>query len=71
MSAAEPIVWDYIPSKRNLCSRDESFSDDQIIHASAGVGSKYKKAVYREYQDATFAVSSITVHKPRTLPFAN
>ena len=54
--AAEPIMWDYVPSKRNLC-RNEPFGEDEAIHVSAGIGSKYKKAVYREYQDATFAVS--------------
>jgi hypothetical protein len=59
--SAEPIDWDYVPSKKNLC-KNGPFTEEQAIHVSAGIGSKYKKGVYREYADETFAVSIAAAH---------
>ncbi len=48
--AADEVIWNYLPSGRNLVN-------DQPIRrqSPAQLGWTYKKAVYREYTDATFA----------------
>jgi hypothetical protein len=54
--AAEPIDWDYVPSGRNLCSPSGNFSEESSLYVSKGVGTKLKKAVYRQYKDGSFKV---------------
>eukprot|EP00775_Hariotina_reticulata_P011260 gene11260-11409_t len=58
--AAEPIDWDYAPAGKDLC-KNEPFSDKALLYTTQGIGTKYKKAVYREYEDDTF-----TKLKPRS-----
>lgn len=55
--AAEEINWDYAPKGRDGCPRRE-FGEDEDVFTKAGdftPGSRYVKAVYREYQDSTFS----------------
>lgn len=53
--AADPINWDYLPAGKNLCS-GQDFTDEQALYVSKGAGTKYKKAVYRQYTDDSFQV---------------
>ncbi|XP_040205015.1 ceruloplasmin isoform X1 [Rana temporaria] len=63
--AAEEIEWDYAPSRtweqEWLSHHPESPGDVFLNKSETSIGSKYKKAVYREYTDGTFAK-----HKERT-----
>ncbi|KAG2498784.1 hypothetical protein HYH03_003523 [Edaphochlamys debaryana] len=53
---AEPVYWDYAPNGYQNCTNmDLRFSASQYLRRTATtIGSKYQKAVYREYTDATF-----------------
>jgi hypothetical protein len=51
--SADPIDWDYAPGGRNLC-KGTPFGEHERLYVAAGPGLKYKKAVFREYTDATF-----------------
>ncbi|NRA82745.1 MAG: multicopper oxidase domain-containing protein [Gammaproteobacteria bacterium] len=54
--AADEVEWDYAPQHRNLMM-NMPLSDEQqlFVKTSANtIGSKYKKAIYRQYTDATF-----------------
>lgn len=54
--AAEPVMWDYTPLGFDGCT-GQPWSDHQktfVKTANGTMGSQYKKAVYREYTDATF-----------------
>ncbi|CAI9572388.1 unnamed protein product, partial [Staurois parvus] len=58
--AAEEIEWDYAPNRtwehEWLLHHPERSPGDVFLNKSqTSVGSKYKKAVYREYTDDTFA----------------
>ena len=53
--AADPIDWDYVPSRKNLCT-NQAFTDESALYVSKGIGTKYKKAVYRQYKDESFKV---------------
>lgn len=53
--AADPIDWDYAPAGKNLCN-GKPFDEDAQLYTSKGIGSKYKKAVYRQYTDDSFKV---------------
>ena len=60
--AADEVVWDYAPSGANLITGRE-FGEEENHWMASGptrVGRVYKKAVYREYKDSTFATT-----KPR------
>ncbi len=60
--AADEVVWDYAPSGTNL-AEGRAFNDNEIPWMVAGphvTGRLAKKALYREYTDATF-----TTLKPR------
>ncbi|XP_063772021.1 ceruloplasmin-like isoform X1 [Pseudophryne corroboree] len=63
--AAEEIEWDYSPSRTWVHERHsfhaESPADIFLNKSRTSIGSKYKKAVYREYTDNTF-----TARKERT-----
>ena len=55
--AAEDVDWNYLPAGKKLTGVPQGDEDDVEASAYAGV---YRKAVYREYTDATF-----TTIKPR------
>ncbi|MGB6200331.1 MAG: hypothetical protein WA871_13020 [Candidatus Acidiferrales bacterium] len=64
--AADEVNWDYAPS-----GRDEAmgmpFDDIAKLYTESGphrIGRVYKKAIYREYTDATF--STLKVRPPRS-----
>jgi hypothetical protein len=56
--AAVQDEWDYVPVGGEMCGASNvSFSDAAKAFVERGpdrVGSKYIKALYREYNDATF-----------------
>ncbi|XP_072263991.1 ceruloplasmin-like [Pyxicephalus adspersus] len=62
--AAEEIEWDYAPNRtwerEWLSHQPVSYGDAFLNKSRTSIGSKYKKAVYREYTDDTF-----TTHKER------
>ncbi|HWY79765.1 MAG TPA: multicopper oxidase domain-containing protein [Candidatus Sulfotelmatobacter sp.] len=54
--AADEVMWDYAPSKKNLIT-NKSFTQQEAIYALSGtkqIGSTYRKAIYRQYTDKTF-----------------
>jgi len=54
--AADEVAWDYAPSGRNEIT-GEPFDDEAAPYVEPGperIGSVYRKALYREYTDATF-----------------
>eukprot|EP00879_Flechtneria_rotunda_P000261 GHRR01000344.1.p1 GENE.GHRR01000344.1~~GHRR01000344.1.p1 ORF type:complete len:1159 (+),score=375.53 GHRR01000344.1:116-3592(+) len=53
--AAEPVDWDYAPEGRNLCKNLPFDEANNSLYTLDGVGTKYRKGVYRQYTDATFA----------------
>src|SRR4051794_15344139 len=55
--AADEVRWDYAPQGRNLIT-GQPFGDAENVFVGRGphrIGSVYKKAVYREYTDASFS----------------
>jgi FtsP/CotA-like multicopper oxidase with cupredoxin domain len=61
--AADELIWDYTPSGMNQIT-GKNFDELQSYFTKPGptwIGSKSKKALYREYTDASFATL-----KPRT-----
>ncbi|XP_068136842.1 ceruloplasmin [Hyperolius riggenbachi] len=56
--AAEEVEWDYAPNRtwehEWLSHHTESYGDAFLNKGRTHLGSKYKKAVYREYKDHTF-----------------
>ena len=60
--AADEVVWDYAPQGTNVIA-GRPFAGIENLWTQPGptqIGSKYKKALYREYTDSTF-----TTLKPR------
>lgn len=60
--AADEVEWDYAPHDRNMLF-DRAWSEEDLRAVQAGdyrAGKLFKKAIYREYTDATF-----TTLKPR------
>lgn len=60
--AADPVVWDYVPSGLNQIT-GEPLGEEEAFWTERGdyrIGTKYKKALYREYTDDSF-----TTLKPR------
>ena len=54
--AADELTWDYAPQGSNLIS-GQPFTDEENVFVQRGpqrIGSAYKKALYREYADASF-----------------
>src|SRR5438270_35553 len=54
--AADELIWDYAPTGINQIT-GKAFDEIQQTWTKAGpqsLGSKMKKALYREYTDATF-----------------
>lgn len=54
--AADEVLWDYAPVKRNLMMDMPLNSEQQVFvyQSPSTIGSQYKKAIYREYTDADF-----------------
>jgi hephaestin len=61
--AADEVIWDYAPSGRNQATGEpyNPFQQAVAVPGKGVIGNKYKKTIYREYTDATFATL-----KPRT-----
>lgn len=51
--AADPVEWDYAPTGKNLC-KGTRFGEDEQLYVATGPGTKYTKALFREYTDGTF-----------------
>ena len=54
--AADEVLWDYAPSDSNQVS-GQPFTDDENVFVQNGparIGDTYRKALYRQYTDATF-----------------
>lgn len=54
--AADEVVWDYAPQGKDVIA-NKPFDEMESVFAVSGphrIGSKYLKAIYREYTDATF-----------------
>jgi hephaestin len=72
--AAEEIEWDYTPASggtKDLCTGND-FGEDEEVFTLAGddrCGSKAIKAVYREYEDATFSKKA-SPNSSRQTPFS-
>jgi hypothetical protein len=65
--AADPIDWDYAPAGKNLCN-GKPFDEEAQLYTKKGIGSKYTKAVYRQYKDDSFKVRPQPAqHPPRGL----
>ncbi|XP_046574976.1 hephaestin-like protein [Haliotis rubra] len=68
--SAEEGLWDYAPGGRDLVStwrnNASSLANDYITRSRDRLGHVYKKAMFREYTDATFTLEKL---KPRWLGF--
>jgi FtsP/CotA-like multicopper oxidase with cupredoxin domain len=56
--AADEVIWDYAPSYPNNPITGEPFGKKESVYlrqAKDRIGKQYLKAVYREYNDASFA----------------
>jgi FtsP/CotA-like multicopper oxidase with cupredoxin domain len=55
--AAEEVTWDYAPSGQNeaMARPFNAFEKNYMESGPTKIGRKYKKAIYREYTDATFS----------------
>ncbi|KAF6265588.1 Cupredoxin [Scenedesmus sp. NREL 46B-D3] len=51
--AADSIDWDFAPSGKDLC-HNRGFTGPAELYTLQGIGTKYKKAVYRQYNDSSF-----------------
>jgi manganese oxidase len=54
--AADEVVWDYAPEGKNMIT-NQPFNEMEKVFTASGphrIGSKYLKAIYREYTDGTF-----------------
>ena len=54
--AADEVDWDYAPTGRNVIA-GRPFNDDENVFVQQGpdrIGSTYRKALFRQYTDATF-----------------
>eukprot|EP00878_Enallax_costatus_P001496 GHUV01001647.1.p1 GENE.GHUV01001647.1~~GHUV01001647.1.p1 ORF type:complete len:154 (+),score=35.55 GHUV01001647.1:165-626(+) len=54
--AADEVDWDFAPAGKDLC-RNQPFSAAAQLYTEQGIGTKYKKAAFRQYTDDTFTVS--------------
>lgn len=53
--AADAVDWNYAPKGKNLC-KNQPFDEAAQLYTKQGIGSTYKKGVYRQYTDETFTV---------------
>src|SRR3954462_4805781 len=54
--AADEVNWDYAPQGKNMIT-GQPFGDEENVFVQNGlsrIGSTYRKALYREYTDASF-----------------
>src|SRR3954449_10398920 len=54
--AADEVNWDYAPQGKNMIT-GQPFGDEENVFVQQGdstIGSTYRKALYREYTDASF-----------------
>src|SRR3954452_17467955 len=54
--AADEVDWNYAPQGKNMIT-GQPFTDDENVFVKNGddrIGSTYRKALYREYTDASF-----------------
>ena len=56
--AANEVIWDYAPSgsEVNLCAGGPYVDGATALYVAQGLGSRYWKALYQEYQDGSFQV---------------
>lgn len=56
--AAETVDWDYAPSGTNLITGEPFTEEEEVFTTSddGRIGRVYRKVLYREYTDGTFAV---------------
>jgi hypothetical protein len=69
--AAEDVVWNYAPQGRNMVE-GKPFDDTANVFVKRGqhrVGSRYHKALYVEYTDATFTTRVRRAEEDRYLGF--
>lgn len=54
--AADEVLWDYAPQKTNLMMGMPLTDEQQVFVTTSAstIGSQYKKALFREYSDASF-----------------
>jgi FtsP/CotA-like multicopper oxidase with cupredoxin domain len=54
--AADEVAWDYAPKRRNMITgtRFGATENTFVARGDRRIGSVYRKALYREYTDATF-----------------
>jgi len=55
--AADEIDWDYVPSGMDMMMgmAPQGYAKSYTQHGPGFIGKVYRKAIYREYSDATFA----------------
>lgn len=51
--AADVVDWDYAPAGKNLC-KGTPFGEKEAPYVSQGAGKRFRKALFREYADASF-----------------
>lgn len=70
--AAEEVIWEYAPLKRDAVT-GENFTDDSqpgylyVKDDDLFIGSSYKKALYVEYTDATFSTRKLRGEREKHL----
>ncbi|NXF44692.1 HEPH protein, partial [Oceanites oceanicus] len=68
---AEEVVWDYAPDRSWERERHnhsaESYADIFLSNENGLLGSRYKKAVYREYTDGTFQTPKARINGDKHL----
>ncbi|XP_042894913.2 hephaestin-like protein [Parasteatoda tepidariorum] len=61
--AAEEVEWNYAPTGFNFLSgtnlTDDAYSEPYFVKGPHRIGGIYRKAVYREYTDATFKTPKV------------
>ena len=56
--AANEVIWDYAPSGNevNKCAGGPYVEGATALYVAQGLGSRYWKALFQEYQDGSFQV---------------
>ena len=56
--AANEVIWDYAPlgNELNKCAGGSYVEGATALYVAQGLGSRYWKALYQEYQDGSFQV---------------
>nr|MDP9324200.1 multicopper oxidase domain-containing protein [Acidobacteriota bacterium] len=69
--AADEVIWDYTPSGKNQIT-GKDFDEFQSMFTKQGptvIGSKSKKALYREYTDSSFSTLKVRLAEDMYLGF--